>query len=76
MIEKNSRTAHYLMNGMTPLRGCRRKRWIWNLETDDYDTLNGFLISLIDKIPSEHDEVFDVKYGGYEFRGTFRWKIR
>ena len=36
------------------------------LDTDDYDTLNGFLISLIDKIPGD-DEVFGVKYGGYEF---------
>ena len=37
-----------------------------DFEDEDYDTLNGLLISLIDKIPSEH-EVFEVKYKGYIF---------
>ena len=47
---------------------CSRRKTIWLLSwtNTDYDTLNGFLISLIDKIPGD-DEVFGVKYGGYEF---------
>ncbi len=33
---------------------------------EDYDTLNGFLISIIDRIPSD-GETFSVSYGGYRF---------
>ena len=35
-------------------------------EEDDFETLNGFLISLIDKIPSD-DEVFSTTAYGYLF---------
>lgn len=34
---------------------------------EDYETLNGFLISHIDKIPEEH-ETFEVQYKGYRFK--------
>ena len=53
------------MNGMTPLEEVGEALNL-DFEDEDYDTLNGLLISLIDKIPSEH-EVFEVKYKGYIF---------
>ena len=55
----------FVMNGMTPL-GEVGEALNLDFEDEDYDTLNGLLISLIDKIPSEH-EVFEVKYKGYIF---------
>ena len=54
----------FVMNGMTPLEEVGALNL--DFEDEDYDTLNGLLISLIDKIPSEH-EVFEVKYKGYIF---------
>ncbi len=35
-------------------------------QEEDYDTLNGFLISRIDKIPSD-GETFSISYGGWIF---------
>lgn len=55
----------FVMNGMTPLEEVG-EALNHDFEDEDYDTLNGLLISLIDKIPSEH-EVFEVKYKGYIF---------
>lgn len=55
----------FVMNGMTPLEEVGEALNL-DFEDEDYDTLNGLLISLIDKIPSEH-EVFEVKYKGYIF---------
>lgn len=49
MIEKQA-DGTYLMNGMAPLEDVAETLGL-ELDTDDYDTLNGFLISLIDKIP-------------------------
>ena len=36
---------------------------------EEFDTLNGFLISKIDKIPSD-GETFSIDYGGYRFDVT------
>ncbi len=36
---------------------------------EDYDTLNGFLIAMIDRIPTD-GETFSVHYGGYHFHVT------
>lgn len=55
----------YIMNGMAPLEEVAEALDI-EMNTEDYDTLNGFLISLIDKIPGDH-EVFEVTYLNYEF---------
>lgn len=56
----------FLLNGMADLEDVEDALGI---ETDfeDIDTLNGLLVSLIDKIP-EDDECFEVTYGGYLFR--------
>ena len=58
----------YLMNGMAPLEevleildiNCDGE------ELDEFDTLNGLLISLIDKIPA-NGEKFEVEFKGYLF---------
>ena len=63
-IEKKP-DGSYLLNGMAPLDEVAEELGI-TIDTEDYDTLNGFLISLIDKIPNDN-EVFDVSYGGYDF---------
>lgn len=55
----------FLMNGMAPLDEVAEILDI-ELDTQDYDTLNGFLISLIDKIPNDN-EVFEVRYKNYTF---------
>lgn len=57
----------YLMNGMAEFSDVVDLLGIeCQEEEDDFDTLNGFLISQIDKIPEEH-EVFSVKAYGYLF---------
>ena len=38
-----------------------------SFENEEFETLNGFLISRLDRIP-EPDEQFDVDYGGYNFK--------
>ncbi len=54
----------YIMNGLAPLHEVGEALGI-RLE-DEFETLNGFLISKIDKIPQE-GERYEVHYGGYGF---------
>ncbi len=56
----------YVIEGKTPLEELEER---FNLSFDDeeFETLNGFLISRLDKIP-EPDEEFNVDYGGYNFK--------
>ena len=37
------------------------------VDEEEFETLNGFLISRLDRIP-EPDEQFDVDYNGYNFK--------
>ena len=46
----------YLMDGMTPLSDVEDVLGI-RLDEEDYDTLNGWLISLIDRIPADGERV-------------------
>lgn len=56
----------FLMKGMAPLdEVCEVLKQEYDLE--DYDTLNGYLISLIDKIPGDH-ELFEIQDRGYLFQ--------
>ncbi len=55
----------FVMNGMAPLEDVADVLEI-TLEEDDFETLNGFLISLIDKIPNE-DEHLSADAFGYHF---------
>ena len=55
----------YIMKGMTPLDDVCDLLGI-TIE-DDFDTLNGFLISRLERIPRPGEQV-DVKAEGYNFR--------
>lgn len=67
LIEKISEDC-YNMHGMASFHDAMDVLGIEPGE-DDYDTLNGFLISMIDRIPAD-GEVFSVNYGGYTFHAT------
>ena len=56
----------YVMEGKTPLEEVEGLIGI-SFEEEEFETLNGFLISRLDKIP-EPDEEFDVDYQGYNFK--------
>lgn len=56
----------YIMEGQTPLEDLEEHFGIC-FEEEEFETLNGFLISKLDKIP-EPDEDFDVDYQGYNFK--------
>ncbi len=56
----------YLMEGTTPLEELEERLGI-SFNTGEFETLNGFLISRMDKIP-EPDEKFDIDVEGYNFK--------
>lgn len=56
----------YIMEGKTPLEELE-ERFRIDFAEEEFETLNGFLISRLDRIP-EQDEEFDVDYQGYNFR--------
>lgn len=64
LIERQA-DGSYIINGMAPLEEVGEVLDI-DFEEEDYDTLNGLIISLIDKIPCDN-ELFEVKYLNYEF---------
>lgn len=63
-IEQKS-DGSFVMSGMTPLEDVGEVLDI-DFDEEDYDTLNGLIISLIDKIPSDN-EIFEVDYKNYRF---------
>lgn len=67
LIEKVSEGC-FLMQGMADLDDVSDVLGI-EFDEEEYDTLNGFLISQIDKIPAD-GETFSVNYGGYIFDVT------
>lgn len=56
----------YVIEGKTPLEELE-ERFDITFDDEEFETLNGFLISRLDKIP-EPDEQFDVDYKGYNFK--------
>lgn len=64
-IEKQM-DGSYLMSGMASFEDVMVELGIEQSEAEDFETLNGFLISLIDKIPND-DEVFSTTAYGYLF---------
>ena len=55
------------MKGMAPLEEVCEVLHLPEDDLEDYETLNGYLISLIDKIPADH-EVFELQDRGYLFQ--------
>ncbi len=64
-IEEKSENE-YVIEGMTPLKELEERLHI-SFEKEGFDTLNGFLISQMDKIPEENEE-FDIDVSGYHFK--------
>lgn len=56
----------YVIEGKTPLEELEERFGI-SFAEEEFDTLNGFLISRMDKIP-EPDEQFDMDYKGFNFK--------
>ena len=56
----------FIMDGMTPVEEALEALEITFPEEDEFETLNGLLISLIDRIPSE-DEHISTEAFGYQF---------
>lgn len=62
------RDGKYFMRGLTPLEDVAEELNIdMDEELQDYDTLNGFLISKLGHIPREREKI-NIIYKGYEFR--------
>ncbi|MCI8535310.1 MAG: HlyC/CorC family transporter [Hungatella sp.] len=59
----------FVLNGMAPLEETADALGIefTEEERDAYDTINGFLISKLNRIPNE-DEDLEVEYNGYQFK--------
>lgn len=59
----------FVMSGLTPLDDVMETLDIQfsQEDSDTYDTLNGYLISRLDRIPQE-DENPEVDYGGFRFK--------
>ena len=64
-IEEKSENE-YVIEGKTPLEELE-ERFDISFEDEEFETLNGFLISRLDRIPEE-DEQFDVDVQGYNFK--------
>lgn len=64
MIVKQAE-GRYLMKGMTPLEEVEEALDM-EMDQEDFDTLNGFLISMLGHIPSD-DEKAAFHYKGYHF---------
>ncbi|MCM1191384.1 MAG: hemolysin family protein [Butyrivibrio sp.] len=56
----------YVIEGITPLEELEERFGI-SFEEEEFETLNGFLISRMDRIP-EPDDQFDVDYSGFHFK--------
>ena len=69
-ITPTKNLGEFIMDGGTPLEELEKKFGISfkeGLGEMDFETLNGFLISRMEKIP-EPGEHFSTDYGGYRFR--------
>lgn len=56
----------YIIDGMSELEELEERFGI-NFEEDEFDTLNGFLISKMDRIPEENEK-FSITVDGYRFQ--------
>ena len=64
MIVKQAENV-YIVDGMAQLDDLEDILHI-DFEEEDYDTLNGYLIECLDRIPAE-DEQFVLQFEGYDF---------
>ena len=55
----------YIIDGLTPLSEVEETLGI-KFDTEDFETLNGFMISRLDRLPDKKEE-FTTNYCGYDF---------
>jgi len=63
---KEKGNNEYMIDGLTRLEDLEERLDI-RFEQDDFETLNGFLISKMDRIPEENEQ-FDITVDGYNFK--------
>jgi putative hemolysin len=56
----------YIIEGKTPLKELE-ERFSIKFDNDDYETINGYLISKLDRIPEENED-FEINQDGYNFK--------
>ena len=62
---KKKGEGEYIVDGFTPLHELEESLKL-SFDTDSFETLNGFMISRLDRLP-EKDEEFSTEVGDYEF---------
>ena len=65
-IEETENADEYIIDGITPLEELEEKFGL-SFEEEEFETVNGFMISRMERIPEE-DEQFSTCVGGYEFQ--------
>ena len=65
-IRPTKTVGEFMVDGKTPLE-VLEKRFKISFEKSEFETLNGFLISRLDRIP-ENDEDFETEVDGYNFK--------
>ena len=65
-IEETGNKDEYIIDGITPLKELE-ERFCISFQEEEFETLNGFMISKMDKIPEENED-FSVDVDGYNFR--------
>ncbi len=63
---KEKGNDEYVIDGLTPLEELE-ERFDIHFNEEEFETLNGFLISKMDKIPDEGEQ-FDITVDGYNFK--------
>ncbi len=66
-IEETENADEYMIEGITPLEELEERFGI-SFKEQEFETLNGFMISKMDKIPDEEDEDFSIDVDGYHFK--------
>ena len=65
-IKETGKSGEYMIEGITPLEELE-ERFAISFKEEEFETLNGFMISKMDRIPEE-DEEFSIDVDGYEFK--------
>ena len=65
-IEETENADQYIIDGITPLEELEERFGI-SFQEQEFETLNGFLISKLDRLPEE-DEDFSIDVDGYNFK--------
>ena len=65
-VKPTKNSGEYIIEGKTPLE-VLEKRFKISFGESEFETLNGYMISKLDRIP-ESDEEFSVTVDGYSFK--------